>query len=229
MRQTRHQHTAILFFSKTSSAEAEGKKLAAAKRQTKAIAQVFIKNTRQILRGLDLPVFTISENLQRGDSFGERLQNAFQDVFDKGFTNVIAIGNDCLTMSKLDILTAADALKTAPSVLGATNDGGAYLIGFQKIVFQKNVFQSLSWQTNAVFSELTLLASETIFLEQKSDINRVSDWQKTLETVCVFLKKILTRLLYFVLPMPSVRTIFPINSAFLHGPMSLRAPPVCRF
>ena len=226
MRQTRHQHTAILFFSKTSSAEAEGKKLAAAKRQTKAIAQVFIKNTRQILRGLDLPVFTISENLQRGDSFGERLQNAFQDIFDKGFTNVIAIGNDCLTLNKNHIQQAIDALETTPSVLGPSTDGGVYLLGFQKECFNTFGLKNIAWQTNNVFNELVQNTNnQCVTLDILSDIDNVNDLIVSLKTLSVSLKNALSTLLESLVSKPFETRLDFIHSHLLTAHL-LRGPPV---
>ena len=225
MRQTHQQHTAILFFSKTSSAEAEGKKLAAAKRQTKAIAQVFIKNTRQILRGLDLPVFTISENLQRGDSFGERLQNAFQDIFDKGFTNVIAIGNDCLTLNKNHIQQAIDALETTPSVLGPSTDGGVYLLGFQKKHFDTSELKSIHWQTGDVLKELLQNTnSQCITLEILSDIDTADDLIKAIKDISTNIKTFLIALLCDK-DSTHYATYLNWTPQYLLSSKSLRAPP----
>ena len=226
MLQTRQQHTAILFFSKTSSAEAERKKLAAAKRQTKAIAQVFIRNTRQILRGLDLPVFTISEHAQRGDSFGERLHNAFQDIFDKGFTNVIAIGNDCLTLTKNHIQQAIQALETTPSVLGPSTDGGVYLLGFQKEHFNACGLKNIPWQTNNVFSELVQNTNnQCITLDILSDIDNINDLIASLKTLSVSLKNILSTLLESLVSRPFETRLDFIHS-HLFATSLLRGPPV---
>ena len=225
MRQTRHQHTAILFFSKTSSAEAEGKKLATAKRQTKAIAQVFIKNTRQILRGLDLPVFTISEQLQRGDSFGERLQNAFQDIFDKGFTNVIAVGNDCLTLNKNHIQQAIQALETTPSVLGPTTDGGVYLLGFQKEYFDASELKSIHWQTGNVSKELLQnKGNQCITLDILSDIDTVNDLIKAIKDISTNIKTLLIALLRDKISTLYI-TYLNWTPQYLLSSKSLRAPP----
>lgn len=225
MYNTSQQHTAILFFSKTSRAEAERKKLAAAKRQTKAIAQVFINNTRQILRGLDLPVFTISEQLQRGDSFGERLHNAFQDIFDKGFTNVIAVGNDCLTLTKNHIQQAIDALETDPSVLGPSTDGGVYLLGFQKEHFNTYGLKNIAWQTNNVFNELAQNThNQCVTLDILSDIDTANDLIKAIKDISTNIKTLLIALLR-----DKVLTLYTTylnwTPQYLLSSKSLRAPP----
>ena len=225
MYNTSQQHTAILFFSKTSRAEAERKKLAVAKRQTKAIAQVFINNTRQILRGLDLPVFTISEQLQRGDSFGERLHNAFQDIFDKGFTNVIAVGNDCLTLTKNHIQQAIDALETDPSVLGPSTDGGVYLLGFQKEHFNTYGLKNIAWQTNNVFNELAQNThNQCVTLDILSDIDTANDLIKAIKDISTNIKTLLIALLR-----DKVLTLYTTylnwTPQYLLSSKSLRAPP----
>lgn len=222
--------SAILLFSRTAEAEAEAKPLALGKRSAQSVAVFLVNHVKKLASKTDLPVFFFSEKQQRGTTFGERFANAFEDVFNLGFQNVIAIGNDCLTVSMDDILKASEALKTAPSVLGGTIDGGAYLIGFQKIVFQKNAFQDIQWQTNSVFNELIeFVQNQNVdinFLSEKADIDHVSDWKKALKTISFATKKILTRLLYFFLPMPLIKAVLPINFAFLSGAKAQRAPPV---
>lgn len=224
---------AILLFSRTATAEAAAKPLAVGKRAAESVAAFMVNHAKKLATQTALPVFFFSEKQQRGATFGERFANAFEDVFALGYQQVIAIGNDCLTVSTTDILTAVEALETTPSVLGATNDGGAYLIGLQKAAFQKEAFQNIHWQTDGVFNELIQFIDNqnfnTVFLSEKTDIDRFSDWKKVLQTVAVSLKKILSRLLFFRLPMPSAKDILPINAAFLTGAIALRAPPASVF
>lgn len=225
MRDINDSHTALLFFSKTSHAEAEGKKLAASKRQTEAVAQVFIKNTRQILRGLDLPIFTISEHQQHGNTFGERLNNAFQNIFDKGFTNVIAVGNDCLTLNKNHIQQAVQALETTPSVFGPTTDGGVYLLGFQKEYFDTIQLKNLTWQTSNVFNELLQNANNQYFtLEILSDIDTSNDLINALKNITTNIKTLLIAVIS-----SNVSTLYATypnwTPQYLLSSKSLRAPP----
>lgn len=230
IRATLKKTSAILLFSRTAAAEAVAKPLAFGKRKAKTVAAFMVNHAKKLATKTDLPVFFFSEKQQRGTTFGERFANAFDDIFNLDFENVIAIGNDCLTVSTDDILKASNALETVPSVLGATNDGGAYLIGFQKSVFQKNVFQNIHWQTDFVFNELVQFIENQNFtpslLAIKSDIDRISDWKNALETLPFLVKKILTRLLYFFLPMPAAKAVLPINFAFLNGAKAQRAPPI---
>ena len=221
--------TAILLFSRTAAAEAAAKPLALSKQSAESVALCMINHVKKLANQSKLPVFFFSEKQQRGSCFGERFANAFDDVFGLGFEKVIAIGNDCLTVSTAEILAAANALTTTPSVLGGTSDGGAYLIGFQRKAFQKNAFENINWQTNSVFTALIEFVEKqnfrTLFLSQKSDIDRISDWKHTLNLVSFSLKKIFLRLLYFLLPVPSAKDVSPINSNFLNAAIALRAPP----
>ncbi len=224
-----NQNAAILLFSRTATAEAAAKPLAMGKRSAESVASVMVNHVKKLTAKTHLPVLFFSEKQQRGTTFGERFANAFEDVFALGFESVIAIGNDCLILEPNDILKANKALQTTPSVLGATTDGGVYIIGFQKFAFQKNNFQNIHWQTRFVFDELIQFIENqnfnTFFLSKKSDIDCVSDWKQALKLVPVSLKKIFDQLLYFLLPISLAGTILPINSAFLTAAITLRAPP----
>jgi uncharacterized protein len=223
-------NTAILLFSRTAAAEAAAKPLAVGKQSAQSVASFLIQHAHDLAQKTALPLFFFSEKQQRGDTFGERFANAFQDIFDKGYQGVIAIGNDCLTLSENDLLAAATLLQKDPSVLGATTDGGAYLIGLDKSAFQKSAFQDIQWQTNTTLKSIVQFvenqALTVCFLSEKSDIDHLSDWKKTLQSVTLILRKKLLQLLNIALPTPAVRAFLPINDHFLSASIALRAPPV---
>lgn len=225
-----NHNAAILLFSRTAAAEAAAKPLAMGKRSAESVADFMVKHIKKLTAKTDLPVFFFSEKQQRGNTFGERFANAFEDVFALGFEKVIAIGNDCLTVSTADILSAAKALETTPSVLGATTDGGAYLIGLQQVAFQKNDLQNIHWQTDKVFDELIqYIENQNLridFLSQKSDIDSLLDWKKTLTSVAISIKKTLLRLFNIGLFHPTAQALLPINDRFLSTSIALRAPPI---
>jgi uncharacterized protein len=219
-------NTAILFFSRTSKSEAAQKNLYVSKRQSEAVADLFIEKNLKILRGLDVPFFMISDDAQRGNSFGERLQNAFSDIFNKGFQHVIAIGNDCLDLNETHILEAINGLKTTPSVFGATNDGGVYLLGFQKTFFNNFDFKNISWQTDKVFSELTQLADNQCFtLDILTDIDSANDLVSFLRNTTLFIKNTLLSLLKKQEPKPFISVKNYIRQYLLSIKL-LRAPPI---
>lgn len=223
------ERTALLFFSKTAKHEADGKKLSVSRKQTQAVARVFIQNTQKILRGVDLPNFHFSEENQHGDTFGERLQNAFNDVFEKGFTRVIAVGNDCLNLDKNHLLQAINQLETTPSVFGPTTDGGVYLLGFQKENFESFSLKNIDWQTENVFSQLTQTVDNQCFtLEILTDIDNASDLVESLKNIAFQLRNELLLLFKNCVSKP-FETRLNFTQRHLLFAKSLRAPPYLAF
>ncbi|GJQ59964.1 MAG: glycosyltransferase [Candidatus Scalindua sp. AMX11] len=98
------------------------------------------------LIGRSIPLFA-----QRGVTLGERLQNAFQDFFDKGIKRVIIIGTDSPTLPISYIKEAFQALLKVPVVIGPTFDGGYYLIGLSE--FTGEIFNGIDWGSAHVFSQ----------------------------------------------------------------------------
>jgi uncharacterized protein len=220
------ENTAILFFSGTRKSESTRKNLYVSKRHTEAVIDLFIEKNLKILRGLDVPFFMISDDAQRGNSFGERLDNAFSDIFNKGFQQVIAIGNDCLDLNETHILQAIEGLKTTPSVFGATTDGGVYLLGFEKGFFNNFDLKNIAWQTDKVYAELTQLAdNQCITLDILSDIDSSNDLILFLKNASQSFKNTLIALLKIQEPKPLISVKNYIRQYLLSIKL-LRAPPV---
>ena len=101
---------------------------------------------------------------QQGESFGERIAQAVEDVFQLGYEQIVVIGNDCLDITTGDITNAFDKLDAEAEISAApTHDGGAFLIGLQKDGFKKDLFARLPWQTPQLFDELvSSLSAETL-------------------------------------------------------------------
>lgn len=189
---------AVLIFSRSVEAEAKAKPLGKGRHASKALASFNINNVRSKAAITKLPVIFISEFQQRGISFAERFANAFQDVFDKGFDKVIAIGNDCLSISPDDILIAANNVNESKCVIGPSLDGGAYLIGIHKTTFHKQAFCDIHWQSAFTLSTLQDYLVEqncdTILLSEKVDIDTISDWNTILNAIPFYIKKKILRL-----------------------------------
>lgn len=126
-----------------------------------------------------LPYFLISEKEQFGNTFGERFTNAIQSIFDKGFEQVITIGNDSPQLKASHILEAKTQLESKKFVLGPSTDGGFYLMGIHKSQFNSADFRKLSWQTSSLSKQLLRLitaSSVTVFrLPALFDIDTVDD------------------------------------------------------
>jgi glycosyltransferase A (GT-A) superfamily protein (DUF2064 family) len=223
------QKTAILFFSRTAKTEAKIKPLAQGKRASESVAEFAIQTIHRVAEQTDIPLFVITEIDQRGCTFGERFANAFEDVYNKGFEKVIAIGNDCLSISVQDILHAANILYTNQSVIGPSPDGGAYLIGLHKAAFQKQVFCDIAWQSAHTLSTLqdylVQQKCDSVLLTEKADVDTISDWASVLKAFSFNIRKQL--LLLFAIGKKTLANSFYIFITHLYcaTTKSLRAPP----
>lgn len=180
--------TAILFFSRSAKSEVEHKKWSPlqSKRQNTAVATHLINSTLEVLESSDLPVYHYHEEIQIGSTFGERLANAMQDLFSKGFESIITVGNDCLDIRDIQWQDIEEKLAQGVPVLGPSLRKGAYLIGMHKDQFDYERFSQLSWQTGNLHNDLTeYLVSESsaalYLLESKVDLNSRRDFMRLLK------------------------------------------------
>ncbi len=88
---------------------------------------------------------------QHGRDIGERMKNAFIQIFSDGVAKVLLIGSDIPDMTISSINEAVEALDTRDAVIGPTPDGGYYLIGFNRSTFLPDIFQGIAWSTGSVF------------------------------------------------------------------------------
>ncbi|MFW5649384.1 MAG: DUF2064 domain-containing protein, partial [Candidatus Alkaliphilus sp. MAG34] len=86
---------------------------------------------------------------QEGKDLGEKMHNAISFSL-KHYRNVVLIGSDLPLMSKNDIETAFNILKTKDMVISPTFDGGYYLIGMKEK--NREIF-NIKYSTGSVFEE----------------------------------------------------------------------------
>lgn len=193
---TQLNSTALLLFVRNEQEEARCKPLASSRQTSTALFRQFNRHALQQARRTGLPLFTIQGDQQIGATFGERLANAYQTVFDLGYERVIAIGNDCLELNTHLLLEAAHQLEHHPMVLGPTDDGGAYLIGLQRAAFYSATFANLPWQTDTVYEALLTLAEGTIaVLSASFDIDQWQTLQRQFWRLPTVWRRVLNRLL----------------------------------
>lgn len=174
------QQTAILLFSRNPQEEALTKKFTF-RRSQEAIRVLLTHSLRQA-RKTKLPLFTCYSPQQRGDTFGERLANALEDVFTNGYENVLVIGNDSPGLSAGLLQKANQALLAGQLVLGPSLDGGVYLIGINRAAYDRHQFLDLPWETAALQTSWGKYASDKDLtvtrLHGLTDIDTVADfWQ----------------------------------------------------
>ena len=97
---------------------------------------------------------------QRGESFGERLIFAAEDLFAVGFASVCLINSDSPTVREQNFAQAAIELAEPADriVLGPADDGGYYLIGLKKM--HRRLFEEIDWSTERVFGQTKKRAAE---------------------------------------------------------------------
>lgn len=89
---------------------------------------------------------------QRGDGFGERLLCAAEDILSCGFGAVCLIDSDSPTLPSSALRAAVIELERPGQrvVVGASDDGGYYLIGMK--CSQPELFERIAWSTESVYA-----------------------------------------------------------------------------
>ncbi len=117
---------------------------------------------------------------QMGNDLGERMLNAFKELFDQGFTRIIIIGSDCLQLKTDTLEKAVALLESNSAVIGPASDGGYYLLGLTK--FYPDLFIDKPWSTNKVFAKtIDDLINQGIsytLLEELNDIDDATDLEE---------------------------------------------------
>ena len=115
--------------------------------------------------------------VQTDGNLGTKMQNAFEKVFEKGYERVVLIGSDTPHLTNNILNQSFDELKKNDSVLGPSEDGGYYLIGFNKETFSKDVFENIEWSSPKVLEQtLQKLHAKNVYLNQElNDIDTMED------------------------------------------------------
>ena len=239
MGKTTDQNTAILFFTLSASEEAKVKSFTTGQGSSanRAVAQKLISSTYKTIADAGLPVFTVSSSQQMGNTFGERFSNAFAALFEVGYENVIAVGNDCPELSCARISKAEKSLQHSSFVIGPATDGGAYLIALSRQSFNKEKFRGLSWNTDHLLADLIdhtkRVGYSFTLLDELADIDDSSDLfsiihrlrQKAGFSFLMFVEtlKVLLSSVYITCN-PTFK--LPCNLIFLGNSYSHRGPPL---
>lgn len=93
---------------------------------------------------------------QRGETLGDRMCNAFADLFADFFDSVILTGTDIPHLYAEHFHAARERLRTKDMVLGPAKDGGYYLIALRRDAPRELLFQDIPWSSAQVL-ETTLL------------------------------------------------------------------------
>jgi uncharacterized protein len=88
---------------------------------------------------------------QRGENLGDRMAHAFRTSFDLGYQQVSIVGSDSPDLPSDYLLEALAALRQDRVVIGPSEDGGYYTLGFTPKTFCPEVFQDMPWSTSQVY------------------------------------------------------------------------------
>jgi len=118
------------------------------------------------------------KRVQSGSDLGERMSNAFREIFaDGSVSQAVIIGTDCPDLSPALLAKAFFALETHDFVLGPALDGGYYLLGMKAL--EESVFQKKTWSTDTVLrdtrDDLQALGKSFFLLPTLRDVDTPAD------------------------------------------------------
>jgi len=94
---------------------------------------------------------------QKGNDLGEKICNALNILFQKGYKKVILIGSDSPDLPTVYIKEAFERLNIFRLVIGPSEDGGYYLIGMTEPL--EFLFKDIPWSTSSVLMKTLDLAT----------------------------------------------------------------------
>lgn len=118
-------------------------------------------------------------SLMEGD-LGERMHQAFSELFTKGYHYVCLVGTDIPDLSEQTVLNSFELLLSNDIVFGPALDGGYYLVAMKKLITE--VFDQVPWSSNITLKKSIEQAARhgysVGFTKTLSDIDTVEDLKK---------------------------------------------------
>ncbi|MBC7689159.1 MAG: TIGR04282 family arsenosugar biosynthesis glycosyltransferase, partial [Aquabacterium sp.] len=114
------------------------------------------------------------KKVQQGGDLGERMGNAFTELFKAGYHKLIIIGSDCIELDEALIGQAFKLLADHKVVIGPSLDGGYYLLGLSEYI--PALFTNKQWGTSSVLEDtLHDLQTANINLAQLTALNDIDE------------------------------------------------------
>lgn len=117
---------------------------------------------------------------QKGKNLGDKMYNAFNLIFSLGYEKVIIIGADIPDIDNTLLSKAFRELDGNQCVIGPTNDGGYYLLGFRSKLI--DVFSGVEWSSGLVLNTtIKKLEQHSVtfhLLDALIDIDTLEDLKK---------------------------------------------------
>ncbi len=121
---------------------------------------------------------------QSDGQLGDRLRTAFEVAFAEGVERAVALGSDHPTLPRSYLRQSFEALIQTDAVVGPTDDGGYYAIGFRRSAWPDAsvMFDDMPWsmpdlmrRTRARLAQQGIRASE---LSSWYDVDRPADLER---------------------------------------------------
>ena len=147
---------AILLFTRSAGEEGARKRFLShgTRADNAAVAARLIDHATATAHRAGVDVVCVDSTQQAGGTFGQRLTGAVRATFARGYDHLLIIGNDCPQLSEALLRQAVAAVQATGAVLGPATDGGVYLLGVSRTLFDQGVGQGLPWQTRHLSAAL---------------------------------------------------------------------------
>lgn len=89
---------------------------------------------------------------QATGDLGLRMRLAFEKGFELGYKSLLIVGSDSPDIPFSIFRSAFKRLDAGQCVIGPSDDGGYYMLGFTEKTFEPSVFSGVEWSTDSVFS-----------------------------------------------------------------------------
>lgn len=124
---------------------------------------------------------------QEQSDLGERMFKALETAFSEGYDKCILTGSDIPELNSDITSDAFEKLDESDAVLGRAEDGGYYLIGFNKNKLTDKVFKGIKWSCENVFDETMRVFNQinyiVIHTEILSDLDTLEDLESMRENL----------------------------------------------
>lgn len=91
---------------------------------------------------------------QKGNDLGEKQALLLQAGFDLGYSSVCVMASDLPDLPAERVFTAFEKLGRYDCVIGPSQDGGYFMIGFSRRSFRDILFNDMKWSHPGVTSEM---------------------------------------------------------------------------
>jgi hypothetical protein len=217
--------TAIILFAELPNVEAKKKQFSQVSSllSSKKVSTALTEHTLNLVSKCNRDFYWIDSSKQYGNSFGEKITNAFVDIFSMGYEHVICVGNDTLQLNQKHLSTAIEAVEHQKIILGPSCDGGTYLIGFSKKDFNDTSFKSIQWQSSKTYNNLKKIFcdSEIVETELLEDFDHYSVLKKLPKSSILSI----IQSIIFVIKNNFRAFVNQYDKTFVHNYKALRAPP----